>query len=193
MPLQFLEWTGPLYRVVRRSYLDPLDASFSQKTPDRRWNTDRFAALYCCASVHVARAVVRDIFGMSGLVTDDLQPARRPDLAHLEWTGRVVDVATPSGVKAAGFAGTYPARAVRELTQPRAERWHKATAEGIAARSASIARLGGGWTGPIDRWTELALFPANWNRAPVMISRRLAETWMLESMVGGEAGMLAPL
>ena len=189
MALQFLDWAGPLYRVVRHTYLDPLDTSFSQKTPDRRWNTDRFPALYCCASVAVARAIVRDVFGLSGLVLEDLQPARRPELVEIEWAGRLVDVATPAGVKAAGFADSYPARAVRELTQPRAERWHKAKYEGVVARSASIWRLGGGgWQGPLERWAEVALFPRNLARQPAIFGRRLGDAWILDSMTRAEGG-----
>ena len=52
----------PVYRVVRADWEDPLDASFSRRRPDRRWNTADFGALYCCCSEAVARAVAQASF-----------------------------------------------------------------------------------------------------------------------------------
>jgi len=81
----------PVQRVVRRGWSDPLDASFSQRRPDRRWNTQDFPALYCCCSVRVARAVALDIFRVAGLELEDLHPPPSPRRHH----GPLVSIARP--------------------------------------------------------------------------------------------------
>ena len=63
----------PVYRVVRAGWEDPLDASFSRWWPDRRWNIADFAALYCCCSEAVARAVAQDVLRVASVLLEDLQ------------------------------------------------------------------------------------------------------------------------
>jgi len=132
----------PLYRVVKADWGDPLDATYSQRKPDRRWNTESFPALYCCCGLGVARAVALDIFRVAGLELEDLQPGVRPQLAEIEWRGEVIDMVTERGVVAAGFAPEYPSAVDRAATRAAAERWHSTGTEGVCARSASLARRG---------------------------------------------------
>src|SRR5260370_10538878 len=98
----------PLYRVVRRRWPDPLDASHSRgETADSRWNTPEFAALYCCCSEIVARAVTRDLYRMAAIDAADLQDDMLPDLVELSWAGEVADMASAAGVATAGFPDQY--------------------------------------------------------------------------------------
>lgn len=164
----------PLYRVVRAGWGDPLDASFSRRAPDRRWNDARFAALYCCCSEGVARAVAEDVLRLAGLRLDELQPAARPQLAEIAWRGSVVDVATPEGIEAAGFPPEYPDHVSRHETRRRSALWHGAGgSEGVVCRSASLARLGlGHWSGPHEGWSELAIFVERAREPPRLVRRR---------------------
>ena len=171
---------SPLYRVVRAGWADPLDASFSRKAPDRRWNTAEFAALYCCGSVEVARAITRDLLGISGLEVDDLQPAYRPRLVELAWTGEVVDIATAEGVAAAGFPPEYPDGVGKDATRRAATAWHRQGREGVVCRSASLWRLGlRSWAGSHLAWSELALFVERCRSRPVELGRRDDRGWLL--------------
>lgn len=168
-----------LYRVVRAEWSDPLDASFSQMAGDRRWNTVEFPALYCCCSLPVARGITRDLFKLSGIEVEDLQPAWRPRLVELAWGGEVVDVSTPEGVAAAGFSPEYPEGVSKRLTRAAATEWHEAGDEGVACRSASLARLGfADWTGPFSRWSEIAIFTENCEARPVRTGHRDDTFWM---------------
>ena len=169
----------PVYRVVRAGWEDPLDASFSRRRPDRRWNTADFAALYCCCSEAVARAVAQDVFRRAGVLPEDLQAHARPQLVEVGWSGKVVDVVTERGVAAAGFPAGYPTGVDREATRAAAARWHAAGAEGVCARSASLARRGfAAWRGDHPRFGELAIFVANAAVGPVLIDRRADDRWL---------------
>lgn len=170
----------PVYRVVRAGWIDPLDASFSRRTPDRRWNDAAFPALYCCCSEAVARAVARDVLRYAGLRLDELQPAARPELAEIAWQGRVADVTTPEGIEAAGFPPEYPRHLSRHETRRRAARWHGAGGvEGVVCRSASLARLGfERWLGAHDGWSELAIFADRAGRRPRLLHRRSDLDWL---------------
>lgn len=176
---RLLDWTRqPLYRVVRRAWKDPLDTSFSRKA-NHRWNTSEFEALYCCASPGVARAVALDVFRLAGLVLEDLRPEARPQLVEIAWRGRLVDVATPEGVKAAGFPARYPEGITRAATQASAESWWKAGFEGVLCRSASLARLRfSGWQGDPASWSEAAIYPANARLAPRLVRRIRGLGWL---------------
>lgn len=169
----------PVYRVVRARWDDPLDASFSRAAPDRRWNTADFPALYCCCSVGVARAVALDVFRTAGVEVEDLQPDVRPQLVEIEWSGTVVDMTSPEGVEAAGFAADYPRGSDRAATRAAAERWHAGGAEGVCARSASLHRLGvTDWSGDHRRIAELALFVDNAATPPTLLRRRDDTGWL---------------
>lgn len=178
-PLGYLYQQNPLYRVVRRGWKDPLDTSFSQKTADRRWNTADFPALYCCSSAKVARAVTIDLFRFTGLQLDDLKPEFRPQLVELQWTGKVVDMATNRGVMSAGFPKSYPAEVSLQETQSAAVRWHKNRWEGVLSRSASLHRLRfSDWAGSPETWSEIAIFPQQANFQPRLIRRVPGIVWM---------------
>jgi RES domain-containing protein len=170
---------GPLYRVVRAGWSDPLDATWSQTAGDRRWNTVDFPALYCCRSLEVARAITRDLLGLAGIELEDFQPAYRPRLVEVGWAGELVDVATSPGVAAAGFPASYPEGVDRAATRRAAVRWHRQGREGIACRSASLHRLGfAEWTGPPERWSEAALFVDRCRTAPVRLGHRDDRGWL---------------
>jgi len=169
----------PVCRVVRRGWGNPLDASFSRRHGNRRWNTAAFPALYCCCSERVARAVVRDLFRAVGVEMDEIQPEYQPQLADITWSGRVVDVSTPEGVTAAGLAGDYPRDVLGEQTREAAARWHSSGAEGVVCRSASMSRAGlVRWTGPHEAWSELVIFVDNAARKPELLRRREDEDWL---------------
>ncbi|MEA2691067.1 MAG: hypothetical protein QOJ16_454 [Acidobacteriota bacterium] len=168
-----------LYRVVRTGWSDPLDATFSQTARDRRWNTVDFPALYCCLSLDVARAVTRDLLGLAGIELGDLQPAYRPRLVEVGWSGELVDVATAPGVAAAGFPESYPEGVERSATRRAAVRWHRQGREGVACRSASLLRLGWTeWTGAPERFSEAALFVDNCRVVPVRLGHRDDGGWL---------------
>jgi RES domain-containing protein len=177
--LRFAHRHRPVYRVVRAGWADPLDASFSRRRADRRWNTTDFAALYCCCSVTVARAVAEDVFRLAGVLAEDLQPHARPQLAEIGWEGRVVDIVSERGVAAAGFPASYPVGVDREATRAAAAGWNAGGAEGVCARSASLARRGiTDWRGDHPRFGELAIFVANSHAKPVLIDRRGDDGWL---------------
>ncbi len=178
-PLAYLYQQTPLYRVVRRGWKNPLDASFSQKTADRRWNTADFPALYCCSSSKVARAVTIDLFRFAGLQMEDLKPEVRPQLVELAWTGRLVDMATEKGVDAAGFPATYPSGVCRQKTRSAAVRWHTNRWEGVLGRSASLHRLRfSNWSGTPEIWSEIAIFSQRTKTQPRLIRRVSGTGWM---------------
>jgi len=180
---------GTLYRVVRAGWDDPLDASFSQRAGDRRWNTVEFPALYCCCSLPVARGIARDLFKLAGIEWEDLQPAWRPRLVDLTWEGEVVDVSTPEGIAEAGFPPDYPAGVSKRLTRAAATQWHEAGDEGVACRSASLWRLGfSDWTGLHSRWSELAIFVENCGTRPVWTGHRDDPFWLSPGPGEPEAG-----
>jgi RES domain-containing protein len=176
---RFVDWTrGVLYRVVRRGWKDPLDTSFSRRST-HRWNTPEFEALYCCASAKVARAVALDVFRLAGLVLEDLRTEHRPQLVEIAWRGRLVDVATPQGVRAAGFPARYPEGVGREATQAAGSRWHAAGFEGVLCRSASLARLRfAAWSGDPANWSEAAIYPSNAREAPRLVRRIRDLAWL---------------
>ena len=167
-----------LYRVVRAGWSDPLDATWSQTARDRRWNLPDFPALYCCLSLDVARAVTRDLLGFSGIELAELQPAFRPRLVEISWSGEVVDVATAAGVAAAGLPESYPDGVDRSATRRAAAAWHRQGREGVAGRSASLRRLGfSTWSGPPERFSEAALFVENCRMHPVRLGHRDDALW----------------
>jgi RES domain-containing protein len=169
----------PVCRVVRRSWIDPLDASYSRSRRDARWNTPEFPALYCCCSRWVARAVALDVFRLAGIVLEDLAPAYQPQLVEVLWSGRVADVASTEGVAAAGFSQEYPNGASTAQTQSSATTWHGAGVEGVVCRSASLARMGfSSWEGTHERWAEVAIFTANCKQAPALVARRKSLAWL---------------
>jgi RES domain-containing protein len=151
----------PIYRVARREWQNPLDAAHSRRQPGR-WNTADFPALYCCCSVEVARAVVRDVFRLAGVTLADLQEGRKPMLVPVRWQGEAVDVASAEGVAAAGLPPNYPNGASHDATRPLAAAWHDGGAEAVLCRSASLARDGfDTWMDPHEAWGEVAIFVAN--------------------------------
>lgn len=170
---------SPVFRVVQTRWRDPLDASFSRTTADRRWNTPDFPALYCCCSVGVARAVALDLFRTAGVELEDLQPDLRPQLVEIDWSGSVVDMASVGGIEAAGFSAAYPRGSARTTTRAAAEGWHASGAEGVCARSASLSRLGlTDWSGDHRRYAELAVFVENGSSPPALRRRRGDDRWL---------------
>ncbi|HKH47795.1 MAG TPA: RES domain-containing protein [Thermoanaerobaculia bacterium] len=174
MSLRRLPFEGSaLYRVIRAGWRDPLDASFSRRATDNRWNTSNFAALYCCGSLFVARAVTRDILRLAGVDIEDLLPDWRPRLVEIGWHGDLVDVATPEGIAAAGYSPSYPADCSKEVTRRDAERWHRDGEEGVTCRSASLWRMGFvDWTGSWPRWSEITVFVESCRTRPSLLDLR---------------------
>lgn len=170
----------PLFRVVRRGWRDPLDASYSRRSSaNNRWNTSDFPALYCSCSERVARAIARDIFRLAGIDLADLQDSMLPQLVEIIWTGEVVDVASAEGVIAAGFPADYPIGVDKVLTRAAATTWHGNGAAGVLARSASLMRLGlRTWDGSHESWSETAVFVNNVPLRPTLQRRRADLDWL---------------
>lgn len=170
----------PLYRVAPRSWRDPLDATFSMSDPDNRWNTPEFPALYCCCSIRVARENVRDKFRRSSLTIDDLQQRQMPTLVELDWSGTLVDCASPQGLSVAGLPGAYPEGASKEDCRALAAEWHVAGLQGVLARSAAVWRNGTahGWQGKHSGWSEAAIFVRNARRSPQLVRRKRDLNWL---------------
>ena len=171
-PLFFDHIHQPIFRVVRAGWPDALDASFSKTKIDNRWNTENFAALYCCCSGQVANDVAEDILNYAGVDRSDLQPDYRPQLISIGWSGNVVDVVTADGVSTAGFPPTYPAGIDKSQTRKLAEEWFVASADGVVCRSASMQRKGfSNWTGNHENWSEVSIFVDNAVTKPIQINR----------------------
>lgn len=170
----------PVYRVVRSGWANPLNASYSQQKPNNRWNTRDFPALYCCCSEKVARFVARDVLKFSGVVFEDLQPAGRPALLEVSWSGRVVDVASAKGIAAIAFPPNYPVGTSREETRAAATKWHEAGFQGVVCRSASLSRQGfSNWREPHQPWGELAIFVQNTRKGPQLLGIREHREWFI--------------
>ena len=168
-----------LYRVVRAGWRQPLDASFSRRATDNRWNTSSFAALYCCGGLLVARAVARDILRLAGVEIEDLLPDWRPRLVEVGWRGALVDVATPDGIAAIGYPSSYPADVSKQVTRQDAERWHHDGEEGVACRSASLWRMGFfDWIGAWPRWSEIVVFVESCRTRPSLLGTRDDLDWL---------------
>jgi RES domain-containing protein len=169
----------PLYRVIRRAWVDPLDTSYSQRaSADNRWNSPDFPALYCSCSERVARAVTRDVFRLAGIELADLQDAMLPQLVEVAWEGEVIDVASPEGVAAAGLPPDYPDGIDKTQTRAAAKIWHGSGAAGIVGRSASLIRLGlRSWDGDHQAWSETTVFVNNSSLRPIVQRRRVDLDW----------------
>ena len=162
----------PVFRVIRKNWGDPLDASFSQNNTDNRWNTRDFPALYCCCSEVVAVAVAEDVFEYAGVNVSDLQPEYRPQIARISWSGDVMDVISEEGIHGIGFPIEYPAGVDKSQTRNLAEQWIRDGSEGVVCRSASMMKKGfSTWNGDHKPWSELAVFPSNVKIRPSLISR----------------------
>lgn len=130
----------PIYRVVRRGWPDPIDATFSQSPKvDNRWNTVDFPALYCCCSEAVASAIVKDVFRLTGASLTDLLEAAYPQLVEIDWGGEPIDMTAEAIIVSVGFAADYPVGTDHIQTRTLAAQWHAAGASGVLCRSASLS------------------------------------------------------
>jgi hypothetical protein len=158
----------PVYRVVRADRADPLEAGFTE-----------FPALYCCCSPGVARAVAIDILRLAGVELSDLARDARPELVEINWSGGVADMASAKGIDSAGFPAGFPEDASSGETRRAAAEWRAMGAEGVVARSASLARMGmREWAGGHQRWSELAIFADSCRRRPALDRRRGDLEWL---------------
>lgn len=173
---------NPLYRVVKTSWNDPLDVSFSRKREDRRWNTPDFGALYCCCSEGVARAVALDCHRSANVTFEDLQESSRPQLVEIQWQGeQVVDVISAGGLAAAGFPANYPDGVSKVYTRQCAEGWFRNGREAVVSRSASLWRRSfRDWKGSHEKWSEVAIFVDNAKDEPHLMRRREDLDWFLK-------------
>ncbi len=139
-----------------------------------------FAALYVCCSEIVARAIALEKLSRAALLLEDLQPEARPQLVEIEWTGRVIDVASSEGVEAAGLGADYPSgHEGHGLTQEKAHQWYEEGREGVVCRSATLYRLGKkDWRPPHQAWGELAIFVTLATVPPELKRRRPDSDWL---------------
>ena len=184
-PIHINHTHQPVYRVVRQSWSNPLDATFSQRsTADNRWNTEDFPALYCCCSEQVAAAVAQDILEYAGVEISDLDPSMQPRLVEISWSGRLVDMATAQGVRAAEFPHTYPRAVDKRQTRAAARQWNTQGVCGVVCRSASLSWRGvTTWSGNHERWAETALFVQNCAR-PTLVKTRDDLGWLEDTKYG---------
>jgi hypothetical protein len=170
----------PIYRVVRRGWPDPIDATFSQGPKvDNRWNSADFPALYCCCTEEVAGAIVKDIFRITGATLADLQETAYPQLVEIHWQGEPVDMIAETTIVGAGFSPDYPDGVHHSQTRVAAIGWHAAGASGVLCRSASMARLGfKRWVGDHAAWSELAIYTENCPTKPIVLNRRDDLSWL---------------
>lgn len=169
----------PLYRVVRAGWADPLDAFFSQRAADNRWNTADFPALYCCCGLPVARAVTRDVLKLAAVEIEDLTAAFRPRLVEVGWSGELIDLVSAEGIAAAGFPASYPDGTSKIRTRELATHWHSEGAEGVVCRSASLWRLGfSDWSDDCSQTGESALFVENCRTPPARLRHRDDIAWL---------------
>lgn len=169
----------PLFRVVRRGFADPLDASFSRGARDNRWNDSEFPALYGGCSERVARAVTLDVLGFAGLLLDELQDGALPQLVEIDWQGELVDASSPEGVAALELPPTYPRATDKEHTRAIARELWQARHEGVLGRSPSLSRIGfDHWNGDHRGWGELALFVDHLTRPVRLVRRRTDLDWL---------------
>jgi RES domain-containing protein len=179
LPIVVAPHPHPLYRLVRAKHPDAMDTSYSQRSGGR-WNPKgTFPVLYTACSVRVARAIVRDLFAAGLVDPEDLMPGEQPELAHVAWSGQVVDVAAAAGVAAAGFVADYPRGVGHAVTQPKGVAWHAGKREGVVCRSASEERLGRtDWSGDCSLWGETAIFIDKAATQPRQLRRQgFAEWW----------------
>lgn len=184
--------TDPLYRVVRATWPNPLDASYSA-AGGGRWNPPgSYPVLYACCSRDVAVAVLQDLYlDRYGVALADLQPSHRPVLAVISWAGDVVDACTAAGLAAAGLPADYPRGHEDDYGATRAlgERWHEEGAEGVHCRSASLARRRGSPAWQDDepcRTAELAIFVDRARQRPRFLERQDVESAAAEAAGEGE-------
>jgi hypothetical protein len=131
---------------------------------------------------------VRDVFRWAGIESADLQPAMLPQLVEINWTGDVVDVASPDGVAAAGFPPDYPVGIGKAQTRATAKTWHDSGAAGVVARSASLMRLGlRRWDGGHEDWSETTVFVNNSANRPTVRQRRNELDWLVPTSTSGSA------
>lgn len=181
MSIRTVEHThAPLFRVVRRAWEDPLDTSYSQTREDNRWNQRGFPALYCCCSERVAAAVATDRLRRLNVDVEDLTPDARPQLVEVDWTGRLVDVTSETGLRGNGFPLTYPEGVTIADCQRAAAGWHAGSQEGVVSRSASLYRLRWEhqWKGDHQPWGEIAIYILRAGRHPMLMSRRDDLAWL---------------
>ncbi|MGI8550516.1 MAG: RES family NAD+ phosphorylase [Dehalococcoidia bacterium] len=180
-PLQVHHSHLPLYRVVRRAWLDPLDSSYSRRQPDNRWNPpNAFPVFYTACSERVARAVTQERYQALGLEFDEIQSDWQPQLVEISWTGDVVDLASSEGITVAGFPPESPEEVEFHKTQPKALQWYASGEQGIVCRSASLARVrpNKDWSGSCASWGEVAIFTDNAGQAARVIRRRDDTEWL---------------
>ena len=177
--IRTLSFSGPLYRCVPRIATDPLSGEFARRKGGR-WNAPgRFGMLYTFLDPSMARRWLDVYYAHAGLTLADVQPEELPDLVILACvSATVVDLLTDGGLEAVGLPPTYPlgheTEAAYVVTQPIGARLHAARYPGLITRSAAAAA----WSGPRDRWAELAFFTDH-AAPPAIVERRISTDWLI--------------
>ena len=120
-----------------------------------------------------------DVFRLAGVELSDLARDARPELVEINWSGGVADMASAKGIDSAGFPASFPEDAASGETRRAAAEWRAMGAEGVVARSASLARMGmREWAGGHQRWSELAIFADSCQRRPALGRRHGDLEWL---------------
>jgi len=89
-------------------------------------------------------------------------------------------MASPAGIRQAGFPDDYPAPATTiAQTQGAAARWHATGREGLVCRSHALYEVAAerGWHEPHEPWGEVAIFVRN-TKAPISRRAFLDLSWL---------------
>ena len=142
-----------------------------------RWNPrGAFGALYLNADLRVAAANARARHAGRAIKLFDLRPEARPELVTVDVpTANFVDALSSEGVKARGFAESFPFDVAWQSCQAIARDAHEAGIAGVAARSNAEA------TATTNVGQELAVFEG------INVSlrqRRAFEAWYPDPIPG---------
>jgi len=142
--MRHVERGGRYLRIAESGWRDPLSGRHSRESGGR-WNAPgSFEVVYLNATVEVARAQVRRKLEPRGILPEDLEPDRGPDLIHTEVPKQpYVDACTERGLASLGLPPSYPLDKGGEIPHAACrsigQRAWDADEPGIACRSAASA------------------------------------------------------
>lgn len=171
LTVQITSIGGRYFRVADPEWADPLDPSFSSRSPGQRWNPPGLPCLYLNHDVATARVNVRRLFDGLPFSPESLDPAKAPQLVEVDIpSGQAADAHTPQGLASLGLPATYPHDAngvqiTHEMCQPIGQAAFDANLDGIDYRSAAPGGT-----------RELAWFPRNSQPTPTSL-RHFDQWW----------------
>jgi hypothetical protein len=169
-------FSGILYRTIPSYSAEPLTARYS--IAGGRWNPpNTYHVLYTYGAVETAQVAYSNYALTLGVDIANVNPEFQRDLVVLQLNAtQLADVATSTGLQNFGLPPDYPIGFQTEAdwakTRPIGEGIYAGGSVGIVTRSASLSD----WSGPIDRWAEVVVFPERCE-APVLVKRLAFSDW----------------